>query len=184
MSDPHKKLSKFLSFVLRHKPEHVGIELDAHGWADVGELLYGCKKAGKRIDRPLLEEVVRTNSKQRFEFNEDGDRIRASQGHSIEVELDYKAQEPPEFLYHGTATRFLPAIQAKGLLRMKRHHVHLSADEETAQKIGQRHGKPVVLRVAARTMAAAGEQFYLSTNGVWLVAHVAPEHIEFPEEGQ
>lgn len=164
--------SKFLSRVLRHDPGAIGVRLDQAGWASVDELLAAAGAHGRRIGRAQLEQVVALNDKKRFEFDESGTRIRASQGHSIPVELGYAPTEPAEVLYHGTATRFLDSIFKDGLVPGKRHHVHLSADVATAVKVGARHGKPAVLVVAARRMRADGREFYRSTNGVWLTERV------------
>lgn len=175
------KISKFLSLVLRHQPEAAGITLDANGWVAVDTLLDGCRKNGFSISLDELREVVATNSKKRFAFSDDGALIRASQGHSIDVDLDYQPAVPPAQLYHGTATRFLESIRAQGLLKQNRHHVHLSVDTQTAIKVGQRHGKPVVLTIKAGEMHAAGLTFFRSANGVWLTDSVAPEHLIFPD---
>jgi putative RNA 2'-phosphotransferase len=129
-----------------------------------------------------LDEIVTTNDKKRFAFSEDGRRIRANQGHSVEVDLGYRPQTPPEFLFHGTATRFLDSVRLGGSQKRERHHVHLSLDEESAFKVGGRHGKPVILRVQAAAMAASGHHFFLSDNGVWLTDHVPAEFIVFPEK--
>lgn len=169
--------SKFLSLVLRHQPEVAGVTLDAAGWVDVNVLLRGCAASGKRLSRAELDELVATSPKQRFAFSDDGLRIRASQGHSAEVELGLEPTEPPDVLFHGTVAAALPAIREQGLQRMARHHVHLSADEATARAVGGRRGKPVLLRVDARAMRAAGCVFYRSANGVWLADQVAPEFI-------
>lgn len=166
------KTSKFLSLVLRHEPGKIGLVLDAAGWVAVDELLAACAAHGVKLDRALLETVVRQNDKQRFSFSADGTRIRANQGHSVEIELGYAPATPPELLYHGTATRFLASIRQQGLLKGARHHVHLSADVETATRVGQRHGQPVVLTVQAAAMVEDGFTFYLSANGVWLTEQV------------
>ncbi|MBN8417381.1 MAG: RNA 2'-phosphotransferase [Verrucomicrobia bacterium] len=179
--DQTTRTSKFLSLVLRHQPETAHITLDSAGWTGVEELLRGCAQARRSITREQLEYIVETNAKKRFEFSPDGARIRASQGHSIQVDLAYEPQEPPELLYHGTATRFLDSIRAKGLLKMERHHVHLSAETKVTMQVGARHGKPVLLTIRAIAMTAAGHAFYRSTNGVWLVEHVPLEFIQFPE---
>jgi putative RNA 2'-phosphotransferase len=172
-------ISKFLSLVLRHEPEAAGIELDQSGWTDVQALLVGLAKAGKSVTRAELDEVVTTNAKKRFEFSVDGTRIRASQGHSIEVDLQYEAKVPPTLLYHGTATRFLDSIRANGLLKMERHHVHLAAETRMTMQVGARHGHPVLLTILAQAKHDAGHTFHLSTNGVWLVEHVPPQFIRF-----
>jgi putative RNA 2'-phosphotransferase len=175
------KDSKFLSGVLRHDPGKIGITLDAAGWVDVEALLAALKRRGRRMDRVRLDFVVEHNNKKRFEYDESGTRIRASQGHSVPVELGYEPTVPPETLYHGTATRSLDSIFAEGLVPGGRHHVHLSMDVETATKVGSRHGKPAVLLVAAARMHADGQAFFRSTNGVWLTGHVAPEYLSFAD---
>lgn len=173
--------SKFLSLILRHQPQTIGLVLDAEGWAEVDALLEGCRQHGRKLTRDELEEVVATNEKRRFALSADGRRIRASQGHSIEVDLGLAPLEPPPRLYHGTVGKFLDSIRRQGLLRGKRQHVHLSADEETAQRVGRRRGRPVVLVVEAEQMARAGHLFYLSANGVWLVDLVPAEYLRFPD---
>ncbi len=167
-----QRVSKFLSLVLRHQPETIGITLDENGWTDVDILLTKLQTKGHRINCDQLRYVVETNNKKRFAFNEDETLIRANQGHSIEVDLGYVQKQPPELLYHGTATRFLDVILVEGLKRMNRHHVHLSVDEQTARNVGNRHGKPVILIVKASEMEANGHVFYQSENGVWLTEHV------------
>lgn len=178
MKDNLIKTSKFLSLVLRHKPEEIGITLDQNGWVSVSELLDACNKHGVAITLEELETVVATSDKKRFAFNEDHSMIRANQGHSVEVDLGYKPQEPPEILYHGTADRFLSSIMEIGLVKGNRHHVHLSKDIETAAKVGQRHGKPVVLIVKSGVMHRQGQSFFISDNGVWLTESVPPAFIE------
>ncbi len=173
------RTSKFLSLVLRHQPETAHITLDAAGWVSVEDLLAGCAKARRPMRRVDLEDIVATNAKKRFEFSADGTRIRASQGHSVEVDLNYEPKEPPPVLYHGTATRFLESIQVKGLLKMQRHHVHLTAETKMTPQVGARHGKPVLLTILSADMHLAGHTFYLSTNGVWLVEHVPVQFIRF-----
>ena len=175
--------SKFLSLVLRHQPETAGVSPDAAGWVDVEPLLAGCARAGRSLTRGELEHVVATNGKKRFEFSSDGARIRASQGHSIEVELGYEPAVPPEVLYHGTATRFLDAIRTEGLRKMSRHHVHLSAETTVTLQVGARHGKPALLTIRAGGMHRAGRSFFRSTNGVWLVDAVPVDFIEFSHHG-
>lgn len=176
--DPVVATSKLLSYVLRHRPDGIGLALDAHGWASVDELLASLAAYGKPVDRALLERVVADNDKQRFAFSPDGSRIRASQGHSIAVDLQLREAEPPAVLYHGTASRFLKAILASGLRPGARHHVHLSADIATATRVGARHGFPAVLAVDAARMRADGIVFYLSDNGVWLTAEVKPKYLD------
>ena len=160
--------SKFLSYVLRHEPMAVGIALDPCGWVAVDVLLDACARAGHRLSKAELEEVVAISPKQRFAFSEDKERIRANQGHSTAVHLGYAPAEPPDVLFHGTVARHLSAIRATGLQPMKRHHVHLSSDEATAQAVGSRRGKAVILRIDARAMRDAGHVFYETPNGVWL----------------
>jgi putative RNA 2'-phosphotransferase len=174
------RISKFLSKVLRHAPESVGLRLDEAGWVDVDDLLAAAARAGVALDRPTLERVVADNDKQRFALSPDGLRIRASQGHSVSVELGLAPQEPPEVLFHGTADRNLASIREQGLVPGRRTHVHLSADEATAINVGRRHGRPVVLRVRAGEMHRAGHPFHRSDNGVWLTSAVPPAHIDFP----
>ena len=173
--------SKFLSLVLRHRPELIGLELDEQGWCDTAELLAKVNQHGRKLTLAQLQEVVARNNKQRFAFSADGSRIRANQGHSIKVELGLQPQVPPQILFHGTVAAFLPAIRTQGLIKGKRHHVHLSADQETATKVGQRRGQPVILRVNAQAMHEAGHLFYLSENGVWLTDQVPPAYLIFPE---
>jgi putative RNA 2'-phosphotransferase len=171
------KTSKFLSLVLRHRPERIGLELTEDGWAKVSELLHLMTAAGHPLTRETLLRVVAENDKQRFAMSEDGSRIRASQGHSVEIDLALPPTDPPELLYHGTADRFVDSILEHGLLRRSRNHVHLSLDIETATRVGQRHGKPIVLTIAARSMQRAGHVFFLSENGVWLTEHVPCEYL-------
>ena len=170
--------SKYLSFILRHRPDAIGLELDSEGWADIGCLIERATSDGRRLNEELIRVVVETNDKQRFEISEDGRRIRASQGHSIDVDLGLEPSTPPDVLFHGTATRFLDSILATGLEPRGRKHVHLSADETTATAVGQRHGKPVVLRVDAAKMATDGHRFYLSKNRVWLADSVPVDYLE------
>ena len=176
-----QSLSRFLSYVLRHNPDAIGLTLDRQGWAKVDELLERARAAGVPLDRATLRRVVAENDKQRFALSPDGERIRARQGHSIPVDLDLPPVQPPEFLYHGTARRNLPSIRRQGLLRGKRHHVHLSPDEATALQVGRRHGEPVVLRIQAGEMHRDGYRFYLTENRVWLTEHVPPRYIDFPD---
>jgi putative RNA 2'-phosphotransferase len=180
MKDRTVKISKFLSLVLRHKPEEIGIRLDGAGWVPVAELLNACHKYGFSLKEEELQQVVRSNDKQRFAFSEDGLRIRASQGHSVEVELAYQPLTPPEILYHGTATRYLDSIKEQGLVKGKRHHVHLSSDEATAVKVGARHGKAVVLIIESMQMHKDGFVFYQSENGVWLTEKVPITYMKLP----
>lgn len=176
-----KQLSKFLSYVLRHRPDSIGLTLDAQGWVGVDELLSAAARAGKGVTPEDLIRIMETSDKQRFALSEDGTRIRASQGHSVTVELGYDPVTPPETLFHGTAPQFIEAIRRDGLKPMSRHNVHLSPDRETAAKVGARRGKPVILEVAAREMARAGMLFYQSANGVWLTDNVPPAYLIFPD---
>lgn len=173
-------LSKFLSVVLRHNPASIGLSLDSAGWAQVDDLILAAQKAGKPLTQALLQQIVEQNNKQRFALSADRQKIRANQGHSISVDLGLQPLAPPEVLFHGTAARFLPSIHAKGLLPGRRLHVHLSSDEQTAIKVGQRHGTPVVLSIQAARMFACGYPFYRSANGVWLTESVPVEFIIFP----
>lgn len=170
-----KQLSKTLSYWLRHAPEAGGLALDDAGWAPVDAVRAALAREG--LDPALLERTVAESDNQRFELSEDGANIRARQGHSISVDLEWPVAEPPEHLYHGTVERFLPAILAEGLKPMARHHVHLSPDVETATRVGARRGEAVILKIAAREMARRGAVFRLSSNGVWLADAVPPEFI-------
>ena len=180
MSADLVRLSKFLSLVLRHQPQAIGLALDPNGWVDVADLIRRANAAGRPLTRDMLDRVVAENDKKRFAFSDDGTRIRASQGHSVEVDLALTPVAPPDTLFHGTAVAFVPSIRAKGLIPGKRQHVHLSADAGTATAVGRRHGVPVVLTVRAGEMTAAGHQFYRSANGVWLTAHVPPAFLDVP----
>jgi putative RNA 2'-phosphotransferase len=173
------KISRKLSYILRHNPAEIGLQLDEQGWGSVAYILSKLKVAGEPLSMEVLQEVVANNDKKRFAFNEDLTMIRANQGHSVEVELGYAAQEPPLVLFHGTAAKNLQSIQGQGLVRGSRHHVHLSADETTAKKVGQRHGSPVVLTIKAKEMHDAGHAFLLSENGVWLTDAVPTRFIKF-----
>jgi putative RNA 2'-phosphotransferase len=174
----YTSLSKFLSLVLRHKPQTIGIELNAQGWTNVDILIAKMNQSGKMFDLEILKEIVRTDNKKRYTFNDDMTMIRASQGHSVDVELGYKPAAPPDILFHGTAEKFVDSILKSGLQKRSRHHVHLSKDQETAVKVGQRHGKPVVFEVSARKMFAKGFEFYESDNGVWLCDEVPVEFLK------
>ncbi len=171
------RASKRLSYVLRHAPGSIGLTLDAAGWVDVDVLLSALAVAGTPLTRAQLDEVVARNDKRRFALDQSGTRIRASQGHSVPVDLGYAAERPPAELFHGTVERFLPAVLAEGLRPGNRHAVHLSADVATARLVGGRRGRPVVLRVDAAGLAAAGPVFSRSANGVWLVAAVPPGYL-------
>jgi putative RNA 2'-phosphotransferase len=173
------RASKFLSLILRHEPDRVGLKLGDAGWVGVKELLQAVNRHGVSLTLDQLAHVVATSDKKRFAFSEDGRRIRANQGHSIAVNLRYQPQVPPEFLYHGTAIRFLPGIRRHGLQRMQRHGVHLSAETKVTVQVGSRHGKPALLIIRSGDMHRAGHVFTCSANGVWLVKHVPPEFIDF-----
>lgn len=174
------RASKFLSLVLRHRPEHIGITLDPAGWVAVDELLAAARGSGFPLDRATLERVVAENDKRRFALSADGTRIRASQGHSVGVDLGLAPRTPPDLLFHGTAARFLESIRREGLKPGSRTHVHLSADEATARVVGRRHGSPVVLRVEAGHMHRDGHEFFFSENGVWLAQVVPASYLDFP----
>ena len=173
----YRDLSKFISLILRHKPEVIGISLDEHGWANVDELLAGIGRT-RPITMEILEEIVRTDEKQRYTFNEDHARIRANQGHSIQVDVELEEKEPPEYLFHGTGRKYVESIDQTGLIPKSRLYVHLSGDQETAIKVGKRHGEPIVYQVAAGAMARDGHKFWRSANDVWLTKRVPPEYLE------
>jgi putative RNA 2'-phosphotransferase len=175
-------VSKFLSLILRHDPGRIGLTLDPQGWAEIDSLIERASAHGVALDRDLLLRVVATSDKQRFALDPSGARIRANQGHSIDVDLDLEPVEPPPLLFHGTAAASSGAIRAEGLKPGERQHVHLSTDEATATKVGRRHGKPVVLRVHSGRMWRDGAEFFRSANGVWLTHAVPPEFLEFPNE--
>jgi putative RNA 2'-phosphotransferase len=174
-----KQTSKFLSLVLRHNPGLIGIEMDAEGWVAVDELISKSVAHKHHLTEQILEEVVRTSDKKRFSYNEDKTRIRANQGHSVEIDLQLDPREPLEFLYHGTVDKFLESIMAGGLQKMERTHVHLSKDVETAATVASRRGKPVILMVRAAEMHRDGYKFYLSENKVWLTDEVPAKYINF-----
>ena len=177
MDKKEKALSKFISLILRHKPETIGIKLDEHGWADVQELIDGIGKT-HRFSMDMLEKIVAEDDKQRYSFNEDKTLIRANQGHSINVDVELKKTIPPEILWHGTGEKYVESILGKGLIPKSRLYVHLSKDYDTAVKVGSRHGKPVVFKVYAGRMAEEGYEFFMSENGVWLSKHVPKEYLE------
>lgn len=171
-----ERLSKFISLILRHRPEIIEITLDEHGWANVDELIAGIGKT-EEFDMALLKEIVATDEKQRYSFSTDRTLIRANQGHSIPVDVELEKKEPPEVLFHGTGEKSVSSIKEKGLLPMERLYVHLSKDTETAVKVGKRHGKPVVFHVDAGQMYKDGYKFYQSVNGVWLTREVPPKYL-------
>lgn len=172
-----KRISKFLSLILRHQPETIGLKLDENGWADVEELRERLAKKKVYFSLEELDEVVETNNKKRFAFNEDKTKIRASQGHSINIDLALEALQPPDFLYHGTAEANISSILEKGIEKRSRQHVHLSADKETATKVGMRHGKPIILTIRTGKMYEDGIAFFQSANGVWLTEFVDLKYI-------
>ena len=171
-----KKTSKFISLILRHKPETIGISLDEHGWANVAELIEGISKT-QYIDMAKLEEIVDTDNKQRYSFNEDKTLIRANQGHSIPVDVELPEKQPPVILYHGTGEKYVSSIDEQGLIPKSRLYVHLSKDEQTAKMVGSRHGKPVIYEIHAGQMYEDGYIFYLSVNGVWLTKSVPVKYM-------
>ncbi len=179
-SERTRRLSRRLSYVLRHRPDTLGITLDPAGWTDVGALLDALGKSGRAVTRSSLDACVANNDKQRFEFSPDGGRIRARQGHSVEVDLGYSPQAPPPVLFHGTVGKALPSILAGGLLPRNRHHVHLSAETQTARSVGSRRGRPVILTVDSAAMARDGHIFFRTGNGVWLTEAVPPEYLKLP----
>ena len=171
--------SKLISRILRHAPELIGIELDEEGWADTQALISGMHKTKSyAIDETILEEIVITDKKQRYSFNEDKTKIRANYGHSVTVKMNYPEKEPPELLYHGTAERFLPSIKEKGLLPMQRLYVHLSKDIDTAMIVGKRHGRPHIFQIPAKEMHQQGYVFYQAPNGVWLTKFVPSNFLQ------
>ena len=172
-----KDTSKFLSLLLRHKPQLVGLELDEHGWADVDDLIRRVNRK-RPLDRTTLELIVAQDDKQRYSFSADGKLIRANQGHSIPVDVELAELEPPQILYHGTGEKFCPSIIAKGLLKMSRLYVHLSSDVDTATKVGRRHGVPKIFIVDSGKMFADGYKFFRSINGVWLTEHVPARYLK------
>lgn len=175
------RVSKLLSLVLRHDPARIGIVLDDAGWTSIAALLERLEATGTSVTREELDAIVRTSDKRRFAVSDDGLRIRASQGHSVDVDLGYAPAAPPEVLFHGTVAKFLSSIRAQGLIRGERHHVHLSAAEDTARQVGGRRGRPVILQIRADVMARDGHAFLLSANGVWLTEHVPASYIVFPD---
>lgn len=174
------KVSKFLSLVLRHKPETIGLTLDEQGWADTKALIEKATQHHIPLTLNQLKTVVETNDKRRFSFNDDFSKIRANQGHSLQVNLGLKEEQPPARLFHGTAERNLESIKQQGLIKGQRHHVHLSIDSDTAKRVGMRYGKPAILTIAAQQMYDDGFKFYVSENGIWLTDFVLPKYITFP----
>ncbi|PIT51303.1 RNA 2'-phosphotransferase [Snodgrassella alvi] len=180
MNKQLNKISKFLSYILRHQPEAIGITLDSDGWVNIDSLIMQANQHGESLTRELLEQVVKTSDKKRFTISDDDLKIRAAQGHSTQqVKISHVEQIPPDFLYHGTATRFIDSIKKQGLVAGSRHYVHLSDNEKTANIVGKRHGKPVVLKVKALLMHQQGFKFYLADNGVWLTNTVHTNFLIF-----
>lgn len=175
------EISKYIALILRHKPEVIGITLDEHGWADVKDLISGINKTYS-IDMTLLEEIVASDNKTRYSFNHDHSKIRANQGHSIDVDVELKEEIPPDVLYHGTGIKFEESIDREGLLPKSRLYVHLSGDIETAKAVGKRHGKPVIYKVLTGEMSKDGITFYKSVNGVWLTKVVPTKYLKKMEE--
>ena len=175
-----ERLSKFISMILRHKPEAIGITLDEHGWADVDELIKGINETGEEIEfsKDTLETIVKTDKKQRYSISQDKTLIRANQGHSIPVDVELEKKEPPKVLYHGTGVKSVKAIQEQGLLPMERLYVHLSIDVKTATNVGKRHDTPVIFQVNAEQMQKDGYDFFQSVNGVWLTKEVPAKYLE------
>lgn len=171
------KTSRFISLILRHRPDTIGISLDEHGWASVEELLAGISKT-QYIDMEMLEKIVKTDSKQRYSFNEDKTLIRANQGHSIDVDVELTKKQPPVILYHGTGEKYVASIDEQGLIPKSRLYVHLSGDEATATIVGSRHGRPVVYEVLASQMYHDGYEFFQSVNGVWLTKAVPVQYLK------
>ena len=185
-SDKRKKnTSKFISLILRHKPETIGISLDEHGWADIQELIEGVNSArGHFLDMDTLEDIVRTDEKQRYSFNEDHTLIRANQGHSIPVDVELEEKTPPDMLWHGTGEKYVASIDEQGLIPRGRLYVHLSSDTETAKKVGSRHGKPVIYQIDCGQMVKDGFTFFQSANRVWLTKEVPARYLKKLEEGE
>jgi len=176
MSKKLEKTSKFLSYVLRHKPQDIGLKLDEQGWASIDDLIDCSMKKGTILDIELIKKVVATNDNKRFALSNDNKKIRANQGHSVKIDLDLAETRPPKFLFHGTATRFMEAITEQGLKPSGRHHVHLSPEYKTALNVGKRHGIPVILKINSEEMFNNGEKFYVSENNVWMVNKVEPKY--------
>ena len=172
-----------MSFILRHKPDAIGLTLDPQGWVSIDELVEKGNAERTRFSRDDLLHVVETSDKKRFSVSADGLRIRAAQGHSVSVELGLSPREPPAVLYHGTAARFANSILSAGLKPQQRQQVHLSVDAATAHRVGQRHGKPFVFKIDALRMHGLGYRFYLADNGVWLIDQVPPEFLVQSTDG-
>ena len=174
-----RRISKYISYLLRHHPETINLQLDDYGWASIDELIG--KTRDFRLTYSIINEVVSTNDKQRFSISEDGKKIRANQGHSIPIKLDLEPVIPPDLLFHGTATRFIDSINKMGLVKGQRHHVHLSENEKTAKAVGSRHGKVIILKLNAKQMYEDGFEFFKTVNNVWLVDNVPVKYLDIPE---
>jgi len=173
------RISIFISKLLRHRPEIIGLTIDRNGWADVDELIEGVRRhKAPDFDREALDDIVASDAKQRYSYSEDGRRIRANQGHSIPVDVELTACEPPEYLWHGTGEKYVPSIDRTGLLPKSRLYVHLSSDMETARKVGSRHGKPVVYEIDCSGMVKDGYSFFLSANHIWLTKEVPARYLK------
>lgn len=172
------KMGKYISLILRHKPEIINLKIDEHGWANVDELLKGINNSGRYISKEMLNMIVETNDKKRYQYNNDHTKIRANQGHSIRVDVELHEKVPPDVLYHGTAQEYLDKIRKSGIRKMNRLYVHLSKDMETAMRVGKRHGQPIVLIFNTKAMINDGYKFYYSNNGVWLCDNIAYSYIE------
>lgn len=177
MNEKYVKLSRFLCFVLRHHPEKIDIQIDKKGWCDIDLLINKANTSGKHINRKILNELVQFDSKQRYSISEDKKMIRCNQGHSINVDMEFKTLKPPDTLYHGTVERFLSDIIENGIKKMSRQYVHLSSEVNTATSVGKRRGEPVIISIDSKKMNENGILFYLSDNGVWLCEYVSPEYI-------
>jgi putative RNA 2'-phosphotransferase len=176
MTKNEQKIGRFLSLVLRHDPASIGLQLDSQGWAKIDELLTALKQNSKTLSHEGLQTIVE-HSNQRFSFSEDGGSVRASQGHSINIDIKLTPESPPEFLYHSTCSRFMDTIESKGLSKMSRQHVHLCGDIRSAHEVGRKHRKPIILEVAARLMESHRFQFFKSEDGIWLTEAVPPDYL-------
>lgn len=182
MGNKNDKLSIFISLILRHRPDVINITLDKHGYADVNELINGINYSGRSITLEVLKEIVQTDKKGRYSFNSDYTKIRANQGHSINVDVELLECVPPKYLYHGTSRECLDSILKKGIKKINRLYVHLSDNKDTAIQVGRRHGKPVVLKVSAKQMFLNGYKFYISENKIWLTDFVPSKYIDIMED--
>ncbi|NSB13906.1 RNA 2'-phosphotransferase [Clostridium beijerinckii] len=178
ISNEDMRISKFISLILRHKPEEIGLTLDEYGYISTSDLIKGLNKKGYKVTISDIERIVAEDGKQRYSFNNDKTRIKANQGHSIKVNLELQAVEPPKVLYHGTATRFMNIICREGIKKQNRQYVHLSADIETATKVGKRHGELVIFKINSEQMNKDGYKFFLSENKVWLTDYVPVKYFE------